>query len=89
MVKEHELIPMGTSMLVNGRTVEKTVKEHTLMKKGNGKKTNMKENGKRGKWMGMEHTLGLLAASTLENSIMETFGKEQNTTKTETSLEDG
>ena len=30
MVKEHELIPMGTSMLVNGRTVEKTVKEQTF-----------------------------------------------------------
>jgi len=27
------------------------------MKKGNGEKTNMKENGKREKRMGMEHTL--------------------------------
>ena len=76
-------------MLENSRMAEKTVKDHTLMKKGNGEETNMKENGKRGKWMGMEHTLGLLAASTLENSSMETFGKEQNTTKTKTSLESG
>ena len=41
MVKEHELLPMGTSMLVNGRTVEKTVKEHTLLEKGNGKETSI------------------------------------------------
>ena len=50
---------------------------------------NMLGNGSLGKNMDKEHTLGLLVASMLENSRMGTFGTEQNTTKTETSLESG
>ena len=30
MVKEHELLPMGTSILMNGRKVDQMVKEQTF-----------------------------------------------------------
>jgi len=40
-----------------------TVKEYSLMEKGNGKETSMKENSRMGKGLVKEHTLGLMEES--------------------------
>ena len=61
---------MVANMLGSERMGNIMVKEQELMRKGNGKETNMKENGRMEKDMGMEHTLGLMVANMLENGSL-------------------
>jgi len=54
---------MEPSIWVNGRMVKNMVKEHSLMEKGKGKETSMKENSRLDKEMVKEHTPGLMETS--------------------------
>ena len=55
---------MDPSIWVNGRMGKNTVREHSLIEKGNGNGTGMKENSKMDIEMVKEHTHGLMETST-------------------------
>ena len=81
MVKEHELLPMGTSMLGNGRMVKNTVKELSLILMGK----SMLGNGKMGDQMVKEQTFSLMEVKGLESSEKVDLGTLLTGIKTETS----